>query len=65
MFRIDPKGNYTDLYDFEGEGESNDGWMPMGVVLGSDGDFYGSMFIGGQTEPDCTNGCGTVLHLVL
>jgi hypothetical protein len=35
----------------------------MGVVFGSDGDVYGSMFIGGVDEPDCTNGCGTVFHL--
>lgn len=65
LFRIDPKGNYTDLYDFEGEGEGPDGFDPMGVVFGSHGDFYGSMFIGGKGEPDCTNGCGTVFHLVL
>lgn len=65
LFRIDPKGNYTDLYDFEGYGEGQDGNQPMGVVFGSDGDFYGSMFIGGKDEPDCTNGCGTVFHLVL
>ena len=65
LFRIDSEGKLTDLYDFAGYGETHDGNLPMGVVLGSDGDFYGSMFIGGQTEPDCTNGCGTVFHLVL
>jgi len=65
LFRIDSEGKLTDLYDFAGYGETHDGNLPMGVVVGSDGDFYGSMFIGGQTEPDCTNGCGTVFHLVL
>lgn len=65
LFRIDTKGNYTDVYDFEGEGESNDGFQPMGVVFGADGDVYGSMFIGGASDGGglCTNGCGTVFHL--
>jgi uncharacterized repeat protein (TIGR03803 family) len=68
LFRIDPKGNYADLFDFKGEGESNDGWMPSGVVLGSDGVFYGTMFLGGPPETECadfgfTNGCGTVFKL--
>jgi uncharacterized repeat protein (TIGR03803 family) len=63
LFRIDTKGKYADLYDFEGLGEGGDGFLPMGAVFGSDGDVYGSMFIGGVDEPDCTNGCGTVFHL--
>jgi len=68
LFRIDTKGNLTDLYDFEGEDEGPDGFTPMGVVLGSKGDVYGSMFLGGPPEGVCgdngfTNGCGTVFHL--
>jgi uncharacterized repeat protein (TIGR03803 family) len=68
LFRIDTKGKYTDLYDFEGEGEGSDGFQPIGVVFGSDGDVYGSMFNGGPPETECaddgfTNGCGTVFHL--
>lgn len=65
LFRIDPKGNITDLYDFEGENEGPDGSTPMGVVFGSNDDVYGSMFIGGASNGggDCTYGCGTVFHL--
>jgi uncharacterized repeat protein (TIGR03803 family) len=65
LFRIDPQGNYADLYDFEGENESDDGSQPMGVVFGSADDFYGSMAIGGgQPENECGEyGCGTVFHL--
>jgi uncharacterized repeat protein (TIGR03803 family) len=68
LFRIDTKGNLTDLYDFEGENEGPDGFTAMGVVLGSDGDVYGSMLLGGPPETECadfgfTNGCGTVFHL--
>jgi uncharacterized repeat protein (TIGR03803 family) len=60
LFRIDTNGNYTDLYDFEYQGEGAHGSTPMGVVLGSDEDVYGSMFIGGSSNGggDCTNGCG-------
>jgi len=68
LFRIDTKGKITDLYDFEGENEGPDGFTPMGVVLGSHDDVYGSMFIGGPPEQECTafnftGGCGTVFHL--
>jgi uncharacterized repeat protein (TIGR03803 family) len=65
LFRLDTKGNLTDLYDFEGEEESTDGYTPTGVVFGSEDDVYGSMFIGGASNGNgfCTNGCGTVFHL--
>ena len=65
---MDTQGNLADLYDFEGENEGPDGFTPVGVVLGSDGDFFGSMQLGGPPETQCadndfTNGCGTVFHL--
>ena len=63
LFRVDPKGKYTDLYDFEYLGEGPDGWYPMGVVFGSDKDMYGTMEIGGSENGDCEDGCGTVFHL--
>jgi uncharacterized repeat protein (TIGR03803 family) len=65
LFRIDTKGNYTDLYDFEYQGEGTDGSTPQGVVFGLHDDVYGSMYIGGASNGggDCTNGCGTVFHL--
>jgi uncharacterized repeat protein (TIGR03803 family) len=65
LFRLGTKGKLTDLYDFEGENGGPDGFTPMGVVLGSEGDFYGSMFLGGNNGGgECTNGCGTVFHLI-
>ncbi len=65
LFRIDTAGNYTDLYDFEYEGEGADGFTPMGIVFGPADDVYGSMFTGGSSNGggDCTIGCGTVFHL--
>jgi hypothetical protein len=67
LFRIDTKGNITDLYDFT-ENQSGDPFLPqMGVVLGSDDDVYGSTPIGGSGQPGCDDegfqGCGSVFHL--
>lgn len=68
LFRIDPQGNLTVLFDFQGENEGSDGFTPMGIVLGSHDDVFGTMQIGGPPETECadngfTNGCGTVFHL--
>ena len=59
LFRIDTKGNYTDLFDFQmqTDGYNQDGFWPEGIVLGSAGDFYGSMMFGGSY------GLGTVFHI--
>ena len=59
LFRINTKGKYTDLYDFDLQigGTNTDGWWAVGVVLGSHGDFYTSMSTGGFT------GWGTVFHI--
>jgi uncharacterized repeat protein (TIGR03803 family) len=59
LFKIDTKGRYSDLYDFEMQenGRNEDGFFPAGVILGSHGDFYGSMDLGG------TSGFGTVFHI--
>lgn len=67
LFSIDEKGNYTDLYDFQGYGEGDDGNDPVGVIPGANGDVYGSMNIGGFKPPPpnfcAAYGCGTVFHL--
>jgi uncharacterized repeat protein (TIGR03803 family) len=70
IFRIDTSGNITDLYDFTQEESGSPAFYDaMGLVLGSDGDFYGSTPIGGSAQPECDdNGiqvCGSVFHLVL
>lgn len=68
LFRIDRQGNLAVLYDFAGEVGGPQGFTPMGVVLGSHDDVYGTMELGGPPEGQCadngfTNGCGTVFHL--
>jgi len=56
VFRISPGGSYTNLYSFAGS--PNDGESPSaGLVLGSDGNFYGTAFYGG------TSGYGTVFRI--
>jgi len=59
LFRIDTSGKYADLYDFDEHiaGRNEDGFFPVGVTLGSHGDFYGSMTAGGSA------GFGTVFHI--
>jgi uncharacterized repeat protein (TIGR03803 family) len=59
LFRIDTKGKYADLYDFDEQmgGRNKDGFFPSGVTLGSHGDFYGSMMLGGFA------GFGTLFHI--
>jgi uncharacterized repeat protein (TIGR03803 family) len=59
LFRIDTQGNYADLFDFQEQvaGFNEDGFFPMGIVLGSADDVYGSMMMGGFS------GFGTVFHI--
>jgi uncharacterized repeat protein (TIGR03803 family) len=62
VFRISPGGSYTNLYSF---GSSpNDGIQPQaGLVQGSDGNFYGTTWLGG-TSTNCPDlGCGTVYRI--
>ena len=63
VFRISPSGNYTNLYSFAGY--PNDGAGPYGgLVLGSDGNFYGTTAGGGPgTCPPLGQGCGTVFRI--
>ncbi len=56
VFKITTNGVLTTLYSFGG----NDGAVPeAGLVLGSDGSFYGTTFGGGQ------GGAGTVFRLTI
>jgi uncharacterized repeat protein (TIGR03803 family) len=54
VFKISTNGALTTLHSFTG---TNDGASPNGLVLGSDGNFYGTTGGGG------TNGAGTVFKI--
>ncbi len=65
VFRISPGGNYTNLYSFAGP--PKDGAGPFaGLVLGSDGNLYGTTEGGGNgpcDSGDLGNGCGIVFRI--
>ena len=56
VFKITPEGMLTTLHNFNG----GDGSNPNGLVLGMDGNFYGTTFQGGTGTSCGTDGCGTV-----
>lgn len=60
LFRLDTEGSFADLYDFPEEAAGTpDGFFPVGIVLGSHHDIYGSMNLAGF-EGEC---CGTIFHI--
>jgi uncharacterized repeat protein (TIGR03803 family) len=62
VFRISPSGTETTVYSF---GSSpTDGINPyVGLVQGSDGNFYGTTFYGGTNGVECCGGYGTVFRI--
>jgi uncharacterized repeat protein (TIGR03803 family) len=60
IFKITTQGTLTTLYQLTG---GADGALPaVGLVQGSDGNFYGTTGHGG-TSSNCTDGCGTVFKI--
>ncbi|HEV2379931.1 MAG TPA: choice-of-anchor tandem repeat GloVer-containing protein [Terriglobia bacterium] len=58
VFKITPSGTLTTLYSFCAKSKCTDGSVPYGgLVLGTDGNFYGTTFSGG------TLGVGTVYKI--
>jgi uncharacterized repeat protein (TIGR03803 family) len=70
IFRLTREGSgwaFNSLYQFQGF-PSGDGAQPWGrVIIGPDGNLYGTTLYGGLTGPDCVGsfevGCGTVFKL--
>jgi uncharacterized repeat protein (TIGR03803 family) len=63
VFRVTPEGSLTTLYSFCSETNCVDGSKPYaGLVLGTDGSFYGTTVLGG-TSAACSGGCGTVFRI--
>jgi uncharacterized repeat protein (TIGR03803 family) len=70
VFEITPAGKLTTLYSFESTGESQNVlsyFAPAGLVQGTDGNFYGTTYEGGNSS-DCFNvvpegSCGTVFKI--
>jgi uncharacterized repeat protein (TIGR03803 family) len=64
VFKITPGGTLTTLYSFCIQTNCPDGAGPSGLVLATDGNFYG-MSGGGGANDGCGNlvGCGTVFKI--
>lgn len=61
IFRASIPGTATILYQFTGQ---SDGYEPVaGLVLGTDGNFYGSTAGGGTVNTICPYGCGTLFKI--
>jgi uncharacterized repeat protein (TIGR03803 family) len=66
VFKITPKGALTTLYNFCSQAGCADGNQPTGLILGTDGNFYGTS-VGYNGAPTCpkgnSTGCGTVFKI--
>jgi uncharacterized repeat protein (TIGR03803 family) len=63
VFRMTPTGTLTALYTFCSQANCSDGTVPYaGLVLGTDGNFYGSSITGGADCQGC-RGYGTVFKI--
>ena len=60
VFKVTPAGKLSDLYSFCAQAGCSDGAYPTWMVLGSDGNFYGTTDAGGGTY-----GSGTVFKMTL
>jgi uncharacterized repeat protein (TIGR03803 family) len=61
VFKIAPSGKLTVLHNING---TTDGARPYGgLVLASDGNFYGANSNGGTVNSNCADGCGTVFKI--
>lgn len=61
VYRITPSGRLTVLHNING---TTDGARPYGgLVLGTDGNFYGANAYGGTVNSNCADGCGTFFKI--
>lgn len=64
VFNVTTGGILTSIYSFCPTDSCPDGSLPeAGLVLGTDGSFYGTNTFGGDTECDPNDGCGTVFQI--
>jgi len=64
VFKMTPSGALTTIYYFCSQPNCADGSTPVaGLVLGTDGNFYGTTSSGGDLSCGYPYGCGTVFKL--
>jgi len=63
VYKITPAGRLTDLHDFQ-RNTSGGSYPAAGLVLATDGNFYGTTTAGGNYGFPCfSTGCGTVFRM--
>src|SRR5579863_376973 len=63
-FKVTPEGVLTTLYNFCSQPDCSDGFYPeSGLVLGNDGNFYGTTAEGGGLSCPVSPGCGTLFAM--
>jgi uncharacterized repeat protein (TIGR03803 family) len=66
IFEITPAGKMATFYTFCSLANCADGDVPAGLMLASNGNFYGTTTYGGTTTANCGGehpGCGTVFEI--
>jgi uncharacterized repeat protein (TIGR03803 family) len=64
VFKVTPSGTVTTVYSFCSQTNCTDGSYPYaGLVLGTDGNFYGTTRDGGSSIPCTVPNCGTVFKV--
>ncbi len=63
VFKITSSGTLTTLYSFCSQNNCVDGRYPNGVVLATDGNFYGTTSTGGANPGCIGDGCGTIFKI--
>jgi len=67
FFQMTPSGLLTTLYNFCAQLNCTDGAAPGPLILGTDGNFYGTTGAGGRQRQQCEPalGCGTMFRITL
>jgi uncharacterized repeat protein (TIGR03803 family) len=64
VYKITPDGEYTQLYSFCAQVNCADGGWPNEVMQGTDGNLYGTTYLGGSNQPNgIFVGYGTVFQI--
>jgi len=66
VYKMTPAGTLTTIYNFCGQPNCADGWLPRALALGAHGDFYGATIVGGLSADFglcAPSGCGTIFKI--